>query len=198
MKKIFLSLIIIAGLMKTPATAQENAYALQYTMAFTMGDFNDFIGQACFRGFTFDYRKMLKDNSIGVGFEAGWSAFYEEMDYATYTDGTASISGNQWRYCSTVPLLANANYYFKPGEKINPFGGIGIGTMYSSSELDMATYAFTTDTWHFVVKPELGVIINMNPGMGLIISGKYYSAFETEESDSRSYIAANVGFAWGF
>ena len=197
MKKIVLSIICISALFIQPATAQKNVYSFTYTMGFSMGDFNDFIGQGSFRGATFDYRHMFADN-IGVGVQFGWNAWYEDLDYATYTEGTASISGNQFRYCSTVPMLASANYYILPGEKFNPYAGIGIGTMFSSSELDMGVWAFTADTWHFALKPELGFIYEAGPGFGLILSGKYYSAFETKETKSRSYIAANVGIAWGF
>src|SRR6187549_2649843 len=105
MKRILFSIIIVACLFIRPAAAQEhgtNVYQFQYTMGFSTGDFNDFIGQASFRGATFEYHHMFADN-IGVGFELGWNAWYEQNDYATYTKGTESISGKQWRYCSTVP-----------------------------------------------------------------------------------------------
>ncbi len=109
MKKIVLSIMILAGLFRTPAAAQDNVYAFQYTMGFSMGDFNDFISQPSFRGVTFDYRRMVTPN-VGVGVEFNWSAFYEEKDYATYTRETGSISGKQYRYCSVVPMLVSAEY----------------------------------------------------------------------------------------
>ncbi len=197
MKKIVLSIICISALFMKPASAQHNFYAFTYTMGFSSGDFNDFIGQGSFRGVTLDYRHMFKDN-LGVGVEFGWNAWFEERDYATYTDGTQSISGKQFRYCSTVPMLASANYFILPGEKFNPYAGLGIGTMFSTSELDMGVWAFTDDTWHFLLKPEIGFVYEINPGFGLTVSGKYYAAFETKETLSRNYIAANVGIAWGF
>jgi len=198
MKKIFLSVIIVAGLFVKPVVAQENVYSFTYTMGFSTGDFGDFISKPSFRGATFDYRRLLQDN-IGVGIEIGWNAWYEEMDYATYTPSeTGSISGKQFRYCSTVPMLVSANYYILPGEKFNPFGGLGIGTQFTANEVDMGVWAFTDDVWHFLIKPEIGAIIEVAPGLGVIMSGKYYMAFETKDVSSRSYIAANVGLAWGF
>jgi len=201
MKKLIVSaIILVSGLFIQPAAAQQhNFYSFTYSMGFSTGDFSDFIGQASFRGATFDYRRMVTDQ-IGVGVEFGWSAWYEEMDYGTYESetSTSSITGKQFRYCSTVPMLASANYFILPGEKFNPYAGLGLGTIFNSSELDMGVWAFTSDTWHFALKPEIGAVIELSPGVGAIISGKYYAAFETSESKSRNYITANVGIAWGF
>ena len=150
MKKVVLIILIIAGMLRTPAVAQDNVYSFTYSMGFAMGDFNDFISQPSFRGATFDYRKMLTDK-VGVGVEFGWNAFYEEMDYATYTRETGSISGKQYRYCSAVPMLASVDYYFMPGEKLSPFAGLGIGTQFTSNEVDMGVWTLTQDTWHFLL-----------------------------------------------
>jgi len=197
MKKIVLSIIIIAGMFGTSAKAQDNVYSFQYSMGFSMGDFNDFISAPSFRGMTFDYRKMVNEN-VGVGIELGWNVFYEDKDYATYTRETASITGKQYRYCSTVPMLASADYYFAPAEKLSPFAGIGIGTQFTSNEVDMGVWAITEDTWHFLLKPELGVIFKAGPEVGVIVVAKYYNAFKTKELATRSYLTANVGIAWGF
>ena len=189
--------MLFAGLYTTPVVAQENLSSLQYSMGFAVGDFGDFIGRASFRGATFDYTKKLNLN-VGVGFEVGWNVFYEDLDYDTYTEGTASISGKQYRYCSTVPILVTANYYMKPSELLTPFAGLGIGTMYSSNELDMGIYALTEDVWHFVLRPEIGVLVNISSSTDLYVSGKYYSAFETEDIATRNYITANIGLSWRY
>ncbi|MBL0342770.1 MAG: hypothetical protein IPP71_18900 [Bacteroidetes bacterium] len=197
MKKIY---IILAFLFCSyfVSNGQGSIAAMQYTVGIGTGDLKDFISKASFRGATFDYRKMYMDKHVGIGFELGWSAYYEENNYATYTNGTESISGKQFRYCSTVPVLISANYYLSPLKNINPFAGIGIGTEFSRSDLDMGVFTIQTDTWHFAVKPELGVIIKYGPGAGVIVSGKYYNAFKTSEQGTRSYIAANVGLVWEY
>ncbi len=204
MKRILFSIIILACLFIKPAVAQEsiggmgsNVYQFQYSMGFSTGDFNDFISLGSFAGATFEYHHLVTDN-IGVGIELGWNSWYEEKDYATYVKETESISGKQFRYCSTVPMLASANYYILPGENFIPYAGLGIGTIFSSSELDMGTWAFTADTWHFALKPEIGAIFKLPGGLGILVSGKYHFAFETKETKARDYIGANIGLAWGF
>ncbi len=176
--------------------AQRTSFAATYTVGFGIGDLNEYISKPSFRGATLEFRSMV-DDGIGVGAEVGWSAFYEEPGYVTAYDGTQALSGTQYRYCSTVPILADLNYYLKPDEKINPFVGIGIGTEYSRTDLDIGQFRFRDETWHFLIKPELGIIAEVSPGTGIILSAKYYNAFKTEDlGESRSYIAANLGFIW--
>lgn len=163
-----------------------------------MGDLNTFIEKTSWRGFTFEYRNMV-DEGIGVGFEVGQGAWYNDEGYKTYTDGTQSLSGYQYRYVSTVPILVDLNYYLKPGEKVNPFVGLGVGTEFSRTDVDMGLYYQEINTWAFALKGELGLIYQMNPGTGLIISGKYYSGFKTEELDqTRNYVGLNVGLVWQY
>ena len=182
----------------TKVTAQKNLFAIEYTVGFGMGDLNDYISKTSWRGATMEYRSMV-DDGIGVGFEVGWNAFYEAPGYTTIKDGTQTLSGTQYRYCSTVPMLVDLNYYLKPDEKINPFVGIGVGTEYSRTDTDMGLYTSRKETWHFAFKPELGIIAEVGPGTGIIISAKYYSALKTQELEqTRSYIAANIGLVWQY
>jgi hypothetical protein len=80
----------------------------------------------------------------------------------------------------------------KPSELLTPFAGLGIGTMYSSNELDMGIYALTEDVWHFVLRPEIGVLLNISSSTDLYVSGKYYSAFKTEDVKTRNYITSVI------
>lgn len=197
MIKKYITLLLLTVLFAPQVRAQVGFSSLQYSVGFATGDFNKFISQESFRGATFEWRKFVTDN-VGVGFELGWNAFYEELDYATYTEGTQSISGKQFRYGSVVPVLVAANYYFKAGEALNPFVGLGVGTQYSRTDLDMGIFTQQDEVWHFAVKPELGVIIKPRVDFGFIIAAKYYNAFKTKEVDTRSYFAANIGFVWEY
>lgn len=197
MKKVYVIIMLILVSASYQVKAQENLISFQYSMGFTNGDFHDYISKPSFRGFAFDYRRMVKEN-IGVGFESGWNAFYEEKPYDTFTEGTVSLSGKQFRYGFTCPILASADYYLKPGELINPFIGIGIGTMFSRTDVDMGLYTFGDDVWHFALKPEIGVIIAPSYDIGIIIAGKYFNAFESGSSGSRNYFGLNVGIVWAY
>jgi len=191
MKKIFIILFSVIAL----SSSGQSITAIQYSMGFGSGDLGDFVGQPSFRGFTIDYRKLVQPN-IGVGFDLGWNVFYEEKSYDTYTAGTVSYSGKQYRYNNQFPMLFAADYYLKPGEQINPFAGLGIGTMYSLRNTDMGMFTVEQDAWNFALRPEIGVLFEANPNMSLAVTGKYYYGFEAGDLPAQSYFALNVGFVF--
>ena len=191
MKKIFVILLSVIAL----SASGQSLTAIQYSVGFGTGDLGDFVSPASFRGFTIDYRKLVQPN-IGVGFDIGWNVFYEERGYDTYTQGTVSYSGKQYRYNNQFPMLVAADYYLKPGEQINPFAGLGIGTMYSLRNTDMGQYTFEQDAWNFALRPEVGVLFEANPNMSLALTAKYYYGFEAGDLPAQSYFALNVGFVF--
>lgn len=197
MKKINLIILFLLCTTVSKVIAQQSMFIAQYSVGFPVGDLNKFISKTSWRGATLEYKSMV-DDGIGVGVQTGWNAWYEAKDYSTYTIDQQSLSGKQWRYCSTVPVLATLDYYLKPGERVNPFAGLGIGTMFSRTNLDVGIWTKEINTWQFAFQPEVGVVVQTSPGTGLIISAKYYSALKNKELDSNlGYFALNVGFEWG-
>ena len=197
MKKATL-ILAMALLPLTQLFAQENIFSLQYSVGFGVGDLHKFISKTSWRGVNLEYRKLVHDGHVGIGFDLGWNGWYEHPGYITTTQGTQSLSGDQFRYCSTAPMLGSIDYYFQPGSQINPFAGLGIGTEYSYSEVQLGIWSISTDTWHFLLKPEVGVLIQPTPGVGVTVSAKYYNAFKTQEVETRSYVGLNVGVAWTY
>ena len=166
-----------------------------YTMSFASGDLSDYISNASFRGGVVEYRGYVSNNIV-AGVDVGWNVFYERLDYATYTTGTQSLSGVQYRYSNQVPVLAAIDYMIKPGEVVNPYVGLGLGTMYSKRETDMGMFLTDETAWHFALKPEIGVIYEFNQAMDLKISAKYLTGFKAGDLGTQSYFAINIGFAF--
>ena len=192
MKKLLFILFIVVSV---PAFSQ-NLTTLEYSMGFATGDMGDFIDKPSFRGFTIDYRRLVQPN-VGVGFEAGWNVFYSEESYAVYTQENVSLGGRQFRYQNQVPLFIAADYYFHPDETINPFVGLGLGTMYSRRNTDMGQYTLEEDAWNFALRPEVGLIYDINPEFGFSLTGKYYYGFEAGDlNEPMSYFALNIGFVF--
>jgi hypothetical protein len=196
MKKIFLTFAL--GLMAVGALkAQGNVTAFTYSIGFGTGDLSDFISKPSFRGVNLDYRKLVQPN-IGVGFSVGWNVFYEEMDKGSYTAGTETLTGKQYRYSNHVPMLASGTYYLKPGETFNPFVGLGIGTMYTRRNTDMNLYTVEQEAWNFLLQPEVGFLYQMNPGASAIVSAKFNQGFKAgqELTEAQSFFTLNIGFAF--
>ncbi|MDH4057179.1 MAG: porin family protein [Cyclobacteriaceae bacterium] len=193
-KKLF----FIALLLCTAGALKAQKYTgITYSIGFPSGDLTDFIDKTSFRGINIDYKNLIQPN-IGIGFSVGWNVFYTDMDEATYTVDNISIWGKQYRYANYIPLFINANYYLKPDESLNPFVGLGIGTMYSLRNTDMNLYTYKRDAWNFALQPEVGLLFDTENGMALNVSARYTYGFQagSELTEAQSYFSINLGFVF--
>ena len=195
MKKLILIFSIVC-LGVTFANAQGSLTALEYSIGFGSGDMGTNIASPSFRGFTFQWQKLITDQT-GVGLELGWNVFYEAKANDTYTSGNTSISGKQYRYQNELPILVTYNYYLKPGEKLNPFFGIGAGTMYSKRNTNMSTYTLESTAWQFAFRPEVGFLYEFSSETSAYVSVKYYNGLTAGDFNAaQSYFSLNLGFAF--
>lgn len=196
MKKI---LIILIGVCSAFAVQAQSIVTIGYPVSFATGDLGDFIGKTSWRGFSLDYRYMIKPN-VGVGVNVAWMTFFEEREADTYTVDNASLHGKQFRYSNNVPILATVAYFPKPDpdEPVSPFVSLGIGTMYTRRNTDMNMYTLEQEAWNFLLQPEIGVQLKTEVGFALSISGKYNYGFEagSELPDAQTYFTLNIGFAF--
>jgi outer membrane protein len=190
MKKILL--ISAFAIMAVALSAQGTLTSLQYSMGFGTGNMHDYISAMSPRGFTIDFRKLINDN-VGVGIDIGWNTFYEERDEDVYEFEYITYVGKQWRYSNHFPILVAADYYLTKSEKVTPYAGFGLGTMYSLQDTEMGAYYFEGDAWHFAIRPELGFMIKPASNVGLNIVGKYYYGFEAGDLPAQGYFTVNVG-----
>ena len=191
MKKIFLLVSIVVG---GTVCAQHNSFVMSYPMALPMGNLHDYISATSFRGFNIEFNRRQTHN-LEWGLETGWQTFYQRVSAKTYTEGGASITGIQYRYTNIAPILAGVKWY-KEKEKVAPYAGVGLGVMYVNRSTDFGLYRITTETWPFTIRPELGVLIHMQPGVSAMVGAKYYAAFNTNDLDGQSYLSFNVGFVF--
>jgi hypothetical protein len=192
MKKIYF-LLLVSGVFAVPAVAQHS-FSIQYSMGFG-GTINNFVTSTSLRGATFEY-KIFPDPQVSIGIDAGWNHFYERHAYDTYTVGNTTYGGVQFRYADAVPIYLTTTYYFIPGNQVNPFIGVGLGTIYLSRYLDMGIFRITEDEWHFGLKPEAGALVSLSPDMDLILSLRYNKAFATQDTADQSFMNFNIGFVW--
>lgn len=193
MKKILI--VAVFSLFAVTAFSQSNFTSLTYSVGFGTGDMHDYISDVSWRGFTFDYRNYVRSN-IGVGFELGWNVFYQEMPDAVYESENITYAGKQWRYSNHWPALIAADYFIEMNGNVTPYAGLGLGTMYSLQNTDMGTYTFEKDAWHFAIRPEIGIMIEPAPGMGLNIVSKYYYGLKAGDLPAQGFFTINVGFVF--
>jgi outer membrane protein len=164
-------------------------------MGFATGDLGEFISNASFRGGLIEYRKNINEN-LAIGAEVSWNVFYEKKDRDTYTSGTASLTGVQYRTQNSLPILIAAEYVFTPDNALKPYVGFGIGTMFSERTTDMGIYRLLENPWSFALKPEVGLLYEVSPGNSFKIAGRYYNGFETNQLASQGYFSISAGIAF--
>lgn len=198
MKRIIALVIFCSVVSMNSAFSQvENHISVQYDMSFGTGDLGNYISAWSFRGASAQYRYAVTHNIL-VGIDAGWNVFYEKMGYDSYTSGTKTITGVQYRYQNEVPLLAAADYVFMPEKNVQPYIGVGIGTIYSERQTWMGVWGVEQNPWQFALKPEVGLMYKISFGTALKLGLKYYNGFKAGDLENQGYFTIAVGFAWGF
>lgn len=197
MKKI-IAFVIFCSLAGTNSlfSQAENHFSIQYDMSFATGDMGDYIAAGSFRGASIQYRNSVAHNIL-VGFDAAWNVFYERKDYDSYTSGTITLSGVQYRYQNQVPLLVAVDYVITPDKDFQPYIGLGIGTMYSERSTQMGIWVLEEDPWQFALKPEVGLMYNMSYGSAFKLGLKYYTGFGGDLG-TQGYFTVSAGFAFKF
>jgi hypothetical protein len=195
MKKLLVIIVLISIGSSVKLLAQDKGYlSFQYSMGFGNGDMSDYISKPSFRGITFEYHKNV-NSVVSAGLETSWNYFYERKDYDTYTSNSMSLSGIQYRYSHSIPILLAVESNLKQVNNIRVIANFGVGTMYTSRTTDMGIWSLKEDAWQFAIKPELGVIINVAPKVNFKLAGKYYMGFKSDSMESQSYFAINAGLA---
>jgi outer membrane protein len=195
MKKIIF-LTIFCSLLTIKSYGQLESYiSMQYEVSFATGDMNDYISKASWRGILMEYRAPVK-GSLMAGVDVGWNVFYEKKAFDTYTVGTESLSGVQFRYQNTVPILASFDYLVLTEGSLKPYVGLGIGTLYSERATDMNLYRLEEKTWQFALKGELGILYDVSYNSAIKFAAKYYNGFKTNTLDGQGYVSLSLGMAW--
>ncbi len=179
----------------SPRIKAQHYYSIQYSISIPTNDLRDYISKTSFKGITFEYFTKIT-SEFAAGVTVGWNGFYERMTYATYTDGTASTSGIQYRYSNAAPFHLSGLYFFGSENKVSPYVGLGIGAIYTVRTTDMGLFRWEEDTWNFSVRPEAGLVYNFRYYSGFKLSIRYNEAFRTSEMDDQSFLSVNVGLVF--
>lgn len=194
MKNILVTFALVLSL-SAYANAQNSLFSFNYAVTVPLGNTSDFIDQVSGRGFVFEYQKFI-DPHWAIGIEAGHTTLYKREEDKVYTEGTASLSGVQYRYQYSWPILATANYYALRTGLFRPYAGIGIGTMASQRRIDMGIYTSDKTHWQFAMKPEIGTFIQPNANMAFRVGAKYLMGIESNSLVGQSNLNFNFGIVF--
>ncbi|HSY61956.1 MAG TPA: OmpW family outer membrane protein [Cytophaga sp.] len=197
MKNLYIILFLfISATTQVVAQTGENYITVHYSTALGLGNTNDFISKFGFRGASIDYKRFVTSN-VAVGFDFNWNVLYAKESYDTYTYGTASLSGKQYRSLNVLPFMATADYFFADNDHVfQPFVGLGVGAVNTIENIDMGLYRYNTKDWHFGFKPQIGLWYYLNETTKLSLSSEFLYAFKTSSTAKTELLTFNIGFAF--
>lgn len=168
-----------------------------YSMAFSIGEFNDFISDPSFRGFYMDGRGMINEK-ISVGGGLGWNVYDQDYPRSTYEFPGGAITGKKWDYFFFMPLFVNTHYYFTHTGPIQPRVGLSMGGYYTEYEVQMGTFAVTDKLWKYGLTPEVEVYMPFGTSdWGINIRGKYNYVFYNENNiNGLQNFTLDIGFTF--
>jgi hypothetical protein len=194
-RTLILTLTLFAG--STLFAQGGGIWNFQWAIGFPIGETNDYIDQASFRGFALEGRGYVTDK-LTVGGRAAWQTFFKDYGFVTYQNETTAISGYNKRYINTIPLTVNAHYYFGYNQVL-PYIGVGLGPYFVETRDYMGVYYTEEKAWHFGVAPEIGVVVPFGQSnTGFNIAAKYQYAAKTKDTDAVSWIELDIGISYIF
>jgi len=177
------------------ATAQSRSWwGLSFQPAVPLSNTKEFTDNFAWRGVGVDFKKQIKPN-VAVGLSFGWQVFEEQTDQVVSAFGL-DISGDQFRYVNSWPILANVSYYFGKEGHARPYISGNVGTYIMEQQLEIGLYALSETNWHFGFAPEAGVAFPLHSNVSAFVNGRYNYALSAGSVDDQSYLSFSLGVAW--
>lgn len=205
MKKIRYAtfLLLLAGV---PLHAQDAVTVVDYTISAPLSDTKDYIDKTSFRGVGVDIRKFLgRENKVSVGGRVAWHVFDSGSISETISIRTdeinGDVSGTQFRYINSFPMMGVFHYYFGEPGSVNAYVGTGVGLYYIEQRFEIGLLATEANNWHFGIAPEFGVNVPVSDSVAANFNVTYNYAAKagtdvTGEKTGHQYISFNIGLGF--
>jgi len=179
----------------TLGMAQGTFFTMRYQVAVPVGSFRDYIQQTSGRGFNMGIRTVPSDN-VAVGVDLAWQGFQERKDFDTYTFGTASVSGVQFRYQNTFQFSGQAEYFLNSGEDLMPYVSMGAGALRVRRTTTFGLFEVNEAPWQFMLKPGIGCTYYLSRNSELVLGMDYVVGFRSGDMEGQSFLGFNIGFVF--
>ena len=194
--------IILSLFISAQVFAQDSHFGMSWDVTIPVGATSDYVGETSWIGFTMQWRKFMTPNtSVGLAFS--WNVLhqrsFETQEFKFTPEGsdreiTGHISGEQFRYLNSFPILVEGHYYLGDpyDSAVRPFAGLGIGVTPIQRRTEIGIVAITDTNWHFTIAPEVGILIPLDQ-LDLFVAANYNYAFKANNSIDYSFISINLG-----
>jgi outer membrane protein W len=194
-KRIIFIAILAAGVFISPFVSAQSSTSVLYSIGIPMGSLKDHTNNVSARGVTMEWQRYINPK-LSVGVNLAYSVFYESRPYGSYNQGSATLTGYQYRYNNLFPMLINGQYHFNSTSALKPYLGLGLGTVYNLRNTNMGTWTVDENNWHFLMSPEAGLVYELSPYTAFKINAKYDNAFKISNADGFANLNFNIGMVF--
>ncbi|HEY7502864.1 MAG TPA: hypothetical protein VH700_02105 [Gemmatimonadales bacterium] len=187
-------MVLLLALLGSGTAAAQWWTSLSYQPAAPLSNTKDFTDNFGWRGVGLDFKKQVKPN-LTAGLSFGWQVFDQQTDDVVSAFGV-DISGDQFRYVNSFPLLANVSYFLGKEGGPRPYVSANVGAYVMEHRLEIGLYAIEETNLHFGFAPEAGVAIPVQPNVAAVLSGRYNYALAAGSVDDQAYLSIGLGLAW--
>lgn len=193
-----LALIVAATVAQPAAAYDEWLWALNWNIMIPEGKTADFVKDTSYRGISLEGRKWQGDN-LTVGFMFGWNVLNQKLTTTqalTGANAAADITGTQYRYINSFPVLAGAHIYLGQWGMTRIFAGAMGGGYVVERRVEVGLFAVESQKWQWGFAPEVGILLPFESSVGFV-SARYNYAFENgDDNPEHTYWSAQVGLGW--
>lgn len=189
-----MAFVLLFAALDVGSAEAQTWWALTYQPAVPLSNTKDFTDNVAWRGIGVDFKRQVKPN-LTVGLSAGWQVFDQQTDEVVSAFGV-DLSGDQFRYVNSWPILANASYFFGTEGHARPYLAANVGTYIMEHRLEVGLYAIEETNWHFGFAPEAGIAIPVRPNVAAVLNSRYNYALAAGSVDDQSYVTFSLGLAW--
>jgi len=161
--------------------------AMDLTMP--MGDTAKYIGDISIQGFSLDLRYYAWGN-FGVGAGVSFDTLSKKSANSTQWNESL-ITGTQVREMSFVPVTLKGYHAWREQEKFIPYVAMGVGAARSVRRLVAGFSNLSSDSWHLILVPEVGLHIPVGPTVLMTSARLSYLA---PSGDTKQQMFANLSF----
>ena len=175
-------------------------WVLNWEAAKPIADFDKYISNTSFRGFSFEGRSWIRKN-LTVGMSASWNRYSQTFDLVTvpFTGGT--VSGPVYRYADMFALRGLVHLYMSEGN-LRPYAGAGIGGAWAYAYQQSADLTTSQSNFNFIISPEVGFMYAVASGgttVGLNAALRYTFTTATVGQYHDAQTASLIlGLTWGY
>jgi opacity protein-like surface antigen len=199
-----LALLLITSVLSLtyiPITTRAQERVLQfdinYAAGIPAGSFKtDAVDKASFRGWTANLLYNITDK-ISVGLGTGFQDFYQKYPRAVYKlEEGGEVSAVLTNSIQTIPILAQFQYRFLPGNVVQPYVGVGVGGNMVVFDQYLGEFDNSKSSFKFAARPEAGVFIPFRKDgpAGIHVFGAYnYMPYKEDGVDNLNNWGAGVG-----